>query len=127
MKLSKREFVKGAGSVALVAAGTVAWGADLPRLRQPTFDVIVYNNWYPQACAFASTFDTQAIRALAVQGDAGALWYRALRTLVEAGARRIAGMTTHTDFLILETLARDKGLHPSHHDNAGRLVSWILT
>lgn len=128
MKLSKRDFVKGVASVALVATATGARRTGLPQSRKTLFDVVVYNNLYPQACAFAASLTAQSVRSLAVEGDAGRLWYGTLRTLVDGGARRIAGMTTYTDLLILETLARDKGLRPSQRDRAGRLLlSWILT
>jgi hypothetical protein len=120
MKLSKRDFVKAAAatSVALAMAERVRSEFDV--------DVVVYNGWYPQARAFAATFPA-GTRALAVEGDAGALWYGTLRTLVDGGLRRIAGMTTHTDLLILETLAREKGLKASYRRGTGRIITWMLT
>jgi hypothetical protein len=126
MKLSKRAFVKGTAAVALVATGTSAWRSDSPRAKRALPDGVVYNDLYPQACAFAASFAVHSVRAFAVEGDAGRLWYGTLRMLIDAGARHIVGMTTHTDLLILETLARDKGLRPSQRDCAGRLVSWVL-
>jgi hypothetical protein len=38
-------------------------------------------------------------------------------------------MTTHTDLLILETLARDEGLKVRRRSSVGgaRLVSWVMT
>jgi len=91
-----------------------------------TFDVAVYNEWFPQARTFADELGAQGARVLTVAGDAGRLWYDALRTLVSQGHRRIAGMTTHTDLLILETLARDTGLRVRQRESAGRLISWVL-
>jgi hypothetical protein len=116
MKVSKREFVKGAAAVAL--------GLSARGFAAPSFDVVVYNNWFPQAHEFAASFPTA--RALAVGGDAGQLWYGTLRGLVNKGLRRIAGLTTHTDLLILETLARDAGLRVRSRSESGRLVSWVL-
>jgi len=102
MKLSKRDFVKGAAaSVVVVAAASKAGrpgGAasasetDLPGER---FDVVVYNDWFSQARAFASQQAEQGVRILPVAGDAGHLWYRTLRALINDGHRRIAGVTTH--------------------------------
>jgi hypothetical protein len=137
MILSKRDFVKQAaavGAAALVVpvhARLVApVNAELavPSADRAAFDVVVYNDLFPQAKAFAAGLSGQGVRALAVEGDAGRLWYDPLRGLVDGGARRIAGMTTHTDLLILETLARDKGLKTRQRNNAGgtRLVSWVL-
>lgn len=119
MKLTKRDFVKGAAATVVVAAAS--------QVRRPaSFDVVIYNEWFPQARAFAEELSAQGARVLAVSGDAGRLWYDTLRALVTQGRRRIAGVTTHTDLLILETLARDTGLRVSQREDAGRLVSWVL-
>jgi hypothetical protein len=123
-KLSKREFVKGAAAV--VTAGLVLPGRSAPA----TFAiVVVYNDWHRQAQTFAAALSERGAQALAVQGDAGRLWYARLRGLVRGGSRRIAGMTTHTDLLILETLARDEGLKVRRRNSVGgaRLVSWVMT
>lgn len=120
MKLTKRDFVKGAAAtVVIAAAASRASGSS-------KFDAVVYNDWFPQARAFADGLAARGARVLPVEGDAGRLWYDTLRALVSQGQRRIAGMTTHTDLLILETLARDTGLHASQRESAGRLVSWVL-
>jgi hypothetical protein len=121
MMLTKRDFVKQAAAVVTAAIA-------LPAVSQAPFDVVVYNDWYPQAQAFAADLSARGVRALAVQGDAGKLWYDTLRGLVGKRSCRIAGMTTHTDLLILETLARDKGLRVRRRSNLNgtRLVSWVL-
>jgi hypothetical protein len=134
---SKRDFVKGAAAVltaGAVAPGRAAVSAAPPALAAPTepavpvVDVVVYNDWYPSAHTFAKDLAWQGARALPVQGDAGRLWYDTLRGLVAGGSRRIAGMTTHTDLLIIETLARDAGLKVRRRSSVGgaRLVSWVL-
>jgi hypothetical protein len=137
MRVTKREFVKAASAVALVMSarrsaltpGAAALPAQVPG-KEPTpasdsFDVIVYNNWFPQAHDFASRFP--GARTLPVGGDAGQLWYGTLRGLIHRGFRRIAGLTSHTDLLILETLARETGLKVRSRVESGRLVSWVLT
>jgi hypothetical protein len=119
MKLSKREFVKGAATVVIAAAAS--------KVASPSkFDAVVFNEWFPQARTFADGLAAQGARVLPIAGDAGRLWYDPLRGLVSQGYRRIAGMTTHTDLLILETLARDTRLRVSQRESAGRLVSWVL-
>lgn len=128
---SKREFVKGAAAVltaGAVAPGRAAGSAAPPVLAAPAVDVVVYNDWYPSAHTFAAGLARRGARALPVQGDAGRLWYDTLRGLVAGGSRRIAGMTTHTDLLIIETLARDAGLKVRRRSSVGgaRLVSWVL-
>ena len=121
--LNRREFVKGAAAV--VAAGLALPGRSTPA----TIEVVVYNDWHPQAQTFAAALSDRGARAFAVQGDAGRLWYDRLRGLVRGGTRRIAGMTTHTDLFILETLARDEGLKVRQRNSGGgpRLVSWVMT
>ena len=119
--LTKREFVKQAAAVVTAAIA-------VPAVSRAPFDVVVYNDWHPQAKAFAADLSARGVRTLAVKGDAGKLWYDTLRGLVGKRSCRIAGMTTHTDLLILETLARDKGLRVRRRSNlnGSRLVSWVL-
>ena len=128
--LTKREFVKQAAAVVSVAIAVPAVSAEatVSLVAQAPFDVVVYNDWHPQAQAFAADLSERGVRTLAVKGDAGKLWYDTLRGLVGKRSCRIAGMTTHTDLLILETLARDKGLRVRRRSNlnGSRLVSWVL-
>jgi hypothetical protein len=136
---SKRDFVKAAAAVVTAgvvppgraAVSAVAAKSAVPRARSAPadFDVVVYNDWFPSAQAFAADLARRGAVSLAVQGDAGRLWYDTLRGVVAGGSRRIAGMTTHTDLLILETLARDQGLKVRRRSSGGggaRLVSWVL-
>jgi len=120
MKLTKRDFVKGAAVTVVIAAAA-------SRVRSSSrFDAVIYNDWFQQARTFADELAARGARVLPVAGDAGRLWYDTLRPLVGQGRRRITGMTTHTDLLILETLARDTRLRVSQRESAGRLVSWVL-
>lgn len=121
MKLSKRDFVKGAAATVVIATAA-------SRVRVSSkYDAVVYNEWFPQARTFADELGAQGALVLPVAGDAGRLWYDRLRELVSQDhPRRIAGMTTHTDLLILETLARDTRLRVSQRESTGRLVSWVL-
>ena len=121
MMLTKRDFVKQAAAVVTAAIA-------VPAVSRAPFDVVVYNDWHPQAQAFAADLSERGVRTLAVKGDAGKLWYDTLRGLVGKRSCRIAGMTTHTDLLILETLARDTGLRVRRRSNlnGSRLVSWVL-
>ena len=131
MLLSKRDFVKGAAAVltaGAVAPGRAAVSAAPHAPAVSAVDIVIYNDWYPSAHTFAADLARRGARALPVQGDAGRLWYDTLRGLVASGSRRIAGMTTHTDLLIIETLARDAGLKVRRRTSVSgaRLVSWVL-
>ena len=111
MKLTKRDFIKSTAAVAVVAA------------IRPQGTVVVYDERHAEARAFATEFGGQALK---VRGDAGKLWYETLRGLKP---RRISGMTTHTDLLILRTLAREQGLKVCRTQRGSntRLISWVLT
>ncbi|HEY4211258.1 MAG TPA: hypothetical protein VGM84_07240 [Steroidobacteraceae bacterium] len=153
--VTKREFL--AGSAAAVTAGALVRGAaDQPPVTAtgaaagsaPTpdralamaserFDVVVYNGLFEEARDFAAAQVANGALALAVDGDdAGVLWSGTLRQLVRGGRRRVAGIGTHTDFFILETLGREERLRMAqvcrHHRNGpvpaagSRLVSWVL-
>ncbi len=123
--LTKRDFVKQATALVTAAAAVVVPA----RAAQSSPGVVVFNDWHPKARAFAGNLSAQGVRTLATNGDAGRLWYDTLRGLVGSRPCRIAGMTTHTDLLILETLARDKGLRVRRRSplNGTRLVAWVLS
>ena len=130
--ITKREFL--AGSAALLAA-SAALSQDssdsASRSRVASVDLVVYNDLYPEACAFAAAAAARGAVALPIRGDAGVLWYGTLRKLIADGKRRIAGMGTHTDSFILETLGREERLRMRqlcrHECRGSRLVSWELT
>lgn len=107
--LTKREFIKATAAVAIVAA------------IRPQSAVVVYDERHPEARAFA-----RGLGAVPLRGDAGRLWYDTLRRLKP---RRIVGMTTHTDLLILRTLAREQGLKVclTQRGSNTRLISWVLS
>jgi hypothetical protein len=131
--VTKREFLAGSAAVVAAGAGLRLRSADLPE----RFDVVVYNGLFKEAREFAAAQAANGALALALDGDAGVLWYGTLQQLVRGGRRRLAGMGTHTDFFIFETLGRDERLKMSQacrHECAGpvlaagpRLVSWRLT
>ena len=131
MKLTKRELVKvgvalsvaGVTGAAMLPAPPAAGSQSLDALAAPP--LFVYNDWFPEALDRARSLIR--VTTLPIEGDAGSLWYGKLRMLVEKGGRHIAGLTTHTDLLILETLARDAGLKVRERNPQGRLVSWVMS
>jgi hypothetical protein len=129
MKMTRRDFLG-------VASGTVAVAASLAKgaiVSESATDLVVYNEWYAPAREFASTWSRRGAIALPMKGDAGVLWYGELRSLIAAqhsaqNGLRIAGMGTHTDFFIFQTLGREAGLRTQlagRHDSP--LVSWVMT
>jgi hypothetical protein len=137
--ITKRGFLTGAASAAAVAA-TVSRGtwedangarvgaddtggsaAGTPH-SAPAFDAVVFNDRYSDARAFAQMLGDLGVPVLAMAGDAGALWHRTLSKSVAGGRRRLAGVGTSMDLLILESLGREAGLKLrflAQHDSRG--------
>jgi hypothetical protein len=123
--ITKRGFLTGAASAAVAAtASRGAWaanpasatagnpGGSLASTQHcaPAFDAVVFNERYSDARAFAQALAAAGVPALAMAGDAGALWHGALGKCMAGGYRRLAGVGTSMDLLILESLGRDAGL-----------------
>ena len=137
--ITKRVFLTGAASAAAVAAtasrGTWATAnhagasdADTggsaagTQHAAPAFDAVVFNDRYSDARAFAQALAAAGVPALAMAGDAGTLWHGALGKCVAGGCRRLAGVGTSMDLLILESLGREAGLRVrilAQHDSRG--------
>jgi hypothetical protein len=135
--ITKRGFLTGAASAAVAAtAARGTWAAaseasaraantdcgDGTRQTVPAFDVVVYNERYSDARAFAQALAAPGVPVLAMAGDAGTLWYGALGKTVAGGRRRLAGVGTSMDLLILESLGREAGLKVrflAQHDSRG--------
>jgi hypothetical protein len=129
MKINRRDFFGVASGAVVVAAWPLAKGAIL---SESATDLVVYNEPYALAREFASAWSDRGASAFPMKGDAGVLWYGELRSLIAAqhaaqNGLRIAGMGTHTDFFILQTLGREAGLRTQpagrHHSP---LVSWTM-
>jgi hypothetical protein len=137
--ITKRGFLTGAASAAAVAATASrgSWedanrapaGADdtggsaagTPH-RAPAFDAVVFNDRYSDARAFAQALADRGVPVLAMAGDAGTLWHSTLSKRVAGGRRRLAGVGTSMDLLILESLGREAGLKLrflAQHDSRG--------
>jgi hypothetical protein len=126
--LSKRRFLKGAAAATLAASlpwqRARALTSGKRRLPgSPPAELVVFNERYADARAFAAALAAGGAATLPLAGDAGVLWYGRLRPLVSLPGTRIIGMGTHTDLFILETLARDVRMSVRYrgtHDCRGR-------
>jgi hypothetical protein len=126
--MNKREFLAGAAAVAAAAAGRAGWASQVHDV-----DLVIYNERYADARAFAQVHADRGVAVLPVEGDAGVLWYSKVRAMVRGGKLRIAGVGTHTDHFILQTLGRESGMKVRSatrlkvsHDGPG-LVSWVMS
>src|SRR6185437_4248035 len=120
--ITKRGFLRGASAAAFAAAAPRgSWAAsatgeqrsenNLPEMpASPPFDVVVFNDRYSDARAFAQALGQRAVPTLAMAGDAGTLWHGTLAKEVAGGRRRLAGIGTSMDLLILESLGWEAGL-----------------
>jgi hypothetical protein len=136
--ITKRGFLTGAASAAVAAtASRGTWAAASPASacapntgglatgRQhtaPAFDAVVFNERYSDARAFAQALAALGVPRLAMAGDAGTLWHGALGKGAAGGRRRLAGVGTSMDLLILESLGREAGLKLrflAQHDSRG--------
>jgi hypothetical protein len=136
--ITKRGFLTGAASAAVAAtASRGTWAAASPASacapntgglatgRQhtaPAFDAVVFNERYSDARAFAQALAALGVPRLAMAGDAGTLWHGALGKGAAGGRRRLAGVGTSMDLLILESLGREAGLKVrflAQHDARG--------
>jgi hypothetical protein len=123
--VSKRRFLKGAAAAAFAAS--LPWQraltSEVKPLRGSPPELVVFNERYADARAFAAALAASGVAPLPLAGDAGVLWYGRLRPLVSLPGTRIFGMGTHTDLFILETLARDLRMGVRYrgiHDCRGR-------
>ena len=137
--ITKRRFLTGAASTAAVAAAVsrsaTTWSAAStsvpapasddapPTVATPVFDAVVFNERYSDARLFAQTLGAQGVALMPIAGDAGTLWYAALREQVVRGRGCLVGMGTPMDLMILECLGREANLQMrlrAQHDARGR-------
>jgi hypothetical protein len=128
--ITRRDFLGVASGAVAVASWPLARGSIL---SESATDLVVYNDQYALAREFASSWSARGTITLPMKGDAGVLWYGELRALIAAqhaahNGLRIAGMGTHTDCFIFQTLGREAGLRTQltgRHDSP--LVSWVMS
>jgi len=73
-------------------------------------DAVIYDGRYDDARAFACALVRRGAVALDARDDVVRLWRGPLRARFTAGAWRVAGLTTHSDFTLARASARDLGL-----------------
>ncbi|MBL8552485.1 MAG: hypothetical protein JNJ73_21035 [Hyphomonadaceae bacterium] len=118
--MNRRLFL--ASATALLPAGALA--ATAPSA------IVLYDRRHVAARRFAAERIRQGVGACDVQPDALAVW-RALAPTLRQRPMRLEGMTTHSDFIVLQDCARAAGLklvQSQMHDGRGAaeptLFSW---
>lgn len=132
--ITKRGFLRGASAAAFAAAAPPgswstpaagATGGEVGLQEAPTrssFDLVVFNDRYSDARAFAQALGERGVPTVAMAGDAGTLWHRTLAKSMTGERRRFAGIGTSMDLLIFESLGREAGLRmrcAAQHDCRG--------
>ena len=121
--ITKRGFLTGAASAVAATASRGSWaaanhagasasntvGGAASAWRTAPIDAVVFNDRYSDARAFAQALAALGVPVLSMAGDAGTLWHGALGKGLAGGHRRLVGVGTSMDFLILESLGREAG------------------
>jgi hypothetical protein len=100
--------------------------------RAPRADLVIYDERYPDAERFAEEWRQAGVRVLPTSGEIVTLWHEQVAGSLEAGARRITGLTLHSDFEIVRGLASRHRLRVLQKElrvariRAGSLTCWQL-
>jgi len=121
--LDKREFLTGvlaASAVALAPRGAAARVLPGAHSRTRGIDCVLYDARYSDACEFARTLAARGATPLATGQDIVPLWYGRLKA--RGRPQRLAGLTPHSDLVLLAECARELDLallYQGMHDCRG--------
>ena len=109
--MKRREFLKGAAMVPATVAAT-QWSAVAETLgaRSPRVMAVVYDERYADCRIFAETLAAAGAIPFRAGGDAGRLWYGALRGHLARHGGCVAGMTTDSDLGVSRMCGRELGM-----------------
>lgn len=108
---SRRTFLK--AGLGACAAGAVI-PASLARSPAVSYYKAVYDERFPDACAFANAASARGISTVAIRGDITRLFFEDLDLRWRKGSVVLAGYTTPVSLFCLDLLARDRGMRVSH-------------
>ena len=130
--LNKRDFLKqtAVATTALSAAGLIRPALAIPAsvsvesvpIKAP-IAAVVYDSHLSDARTFAAEFGQRGAVLLPTDEDAAQLWDGTIRILLESQPKaRIAGLTSHADFAVMQTLGAERSLttlYEGWHDCRG--------
>jgi len=114
--MDRRTFVK--IGLATAAAQTIPSAYAIP--ATPT--VVFFDPRYSDSQRFAATFCALGGEQVSTERNLVQLWYAGLQARAKGKQLRLAGLTTHSDFLVVERCALDERLRVRHtivHDCRG--------
>jgi len=119
--MRRRDFLKTAVTVPAVVAATQWYeAAEALSLRSRRIRAVLYDERYADSRSFAQALEKQGAISFAVSGDAASVWYGALRVCLKQAGGSVAGMATHSDWLISRLCGRELGLkavYEGSHDS----------
>jgi hypothetical protein len=137
--MRRRRFIETVGAV--TAASGLWWvmprdswihaGTSKAHAVQP-IRFFVYDERYPDARQAALEQESAGARVLATSGETVTLWREHIAAAASKGPVRIAGLTQHSDFEIVRSLAslhRLRILQQEHRiarARSGALTAWLL-
>lgn len=112
--MPSRRQVLSTGTAAAAWGLTGPWHAAASAIPTPAFparpDLVLVDDRFAEARAFAAGLSDMGVTSIATQGDIGRLWHESVRHEAARNRLRIAGMARPAEFFVLETLAREAGL-----------------
>jgi hypothetical protein len=134
--MRRRRFIEMVGAAA--AASGVCWvmprllaAPSAERFVQPVH-FFIYDERYPDARHAAVEHERVGARVLATSGEMVTLWREGIAGAAKKGPVRIAGLTQHSDFEIVRSLASLHRLrvvqqeHRIARARSGTLTAWVL-
>jgi hypothetical protein len=103
---NRREFLQGGIAVSLLPLLSRKGFSAARR----AFDVVVFDQRFPQARDFAQQARETGLECVAIEGDITHLYFHDLALRWNRGPTTIAGLSTKASLFCLEMLARDRGM-----------------
>jgi hypothetical protein len=108
---SRRTFLK--AGLGACAASTIVPPSPAQSPVVPYYK-FVYDERFPDACAFANAAAARGISTVTIRGDITRLFFDDLDLRWRKGPVVLAGYTTPVSLFCLDLLARDRGMRVSH-------------
>jgi hypothetical protein len=116
--LKRREFLQSSAAVATIGF----FGTPTHARRSPThIDFVIVDEQLEDSVAFAEELVQRGAKPFELQQDIGRLWFGKLGNAFTRG-KTLAGLTVHSDLLVCESFARDRGArlrYEGSHDCRG--------
>lgn len=86
----------------------------------------VYDKRYCNPRNMNSAFLSSIETSFPIEGNVTEVWFNGLYYHWQKRTQTTVGLTDHSDFFILKTLARDQGYRVLYEERTGDIISWAL-